>query len=89
MIFVILFRNTSRYSKDTQQLPSEIIPRRTVETHPRSTRVPLVHHRLKAGVQTLAALSLTGDLPQLFARCIQYLKVQKRHLEIDKARILT
>jgi hypothetical protein len=67
MILVILFRNTSKYpySKDTQQLPSEITPRRTVEMHPSSTGVPLVRQRLKVGVQTLAGTLIDRLSPSI------------------------
>jgi hypothetical protein len=51
----MLIDNISRYLHfmDVQQLPSEITPDRTVGTHPRSTGVPVVHHRMKDRWKTL------------------------------------
>jgi hypothetical protein len=54
--------NRSRYlrCKEAKLLPSEITPRRTMGTHPPSTRALLVHHPMKASLQTLVQALIYG-----------------------------
>jgi hypothetical protein len=58
MRLLMLIDNISGYLHfmDVQQLPSEITRDRMVETHLRSTGVPVVHHRMKASLKTLPRL---------------------------------
>jgi two-component sensor histidine kinase len=48
----------SRYLgfKMQEELPSEIMPRGTVETHHRSNGVSEIHHRIKDNLQGLASI---------------------------------
>jgi hypothetical protein len=56
MIIFLLIRSPSRYlcSNESEEFPIEIIPRGMVGIHPRSPRVPKVHHRMKTSFQALA-----------------------------------